>query len=182
MSTLYIAGAWQNGLGEAFESLNPVTQQVLWTGNGANAEQVDGAVKAAREAFPAWATRSFEERLSVLEAFAASLRTHADELAHFLFLGGQFARLATLAALIQRADDGRDVDAKEIAHGQNGQNADNSHAARPRARAAPVLDIPASASAAPFHVLPSSARPLAGKLFPAQSLPDPAGAATPLRA
>ncbi|WP_177332378.1 MULTISPECIES: succinylglutamate-semialdehyde dehydrogenase [unclassified Pseudomonas] len=82
MSTLYIAGAWQNGLGEAFESLNPVTQQVLWTGNGANAEQVDGAVKAAREAFPAWATRSFEERLSVLEAFAASLKTHADELAH----------------------------------------------------------------------------------------------------
>ncbi len=81
MSTLYIAGAWQNGLGEAFESLNPVTQQVLWTGNGANAEQVDGAVKAAREAFPAWATRSFEERLSVLEAFAASLKTHADELA-----------------------------------------------------------------------------------------------------
>ncbi|MBM1196600.1 succinylglutamate-semialdehyde dehydrogenase [Pseudomonas weihenstephanensis] len=82
MSTLYIAGAWQNGLGEAFESLNPVTQQVLWTGNGANAEQVDGAVKAAREAFPAWATRSFEERLSVLEAFAASLKIHADELAH----------------------------------------------------------------------------------------------------
>ena len=82
MSTLYIAGAWQNGLGEAFESLNPVTQQVLWRGNGANAEQVDGAVKAAREAFPAWATRSFEERLSVLEAFAASLKTHADELAH----------------------------------------------------------------------------------------------------
>ena len=82
MSTLYIAGAWQNGLGEAFESLNPVTQQVLWTGNGANAEQVDGTVKAAREAFPAWATRSFEERLSVLEAFAASLKIHADELAH----------------------------------------------------------------------------------------------------
>ena len=82
MSTLYIAGAWQNGLGEAFESLNPVTQQVLWRGNCANAEQVDGAVKAAREAFPAWATRSFEERLSVLEAFAASLKTHADELAH----------------------------------------------------------------------------------------------------
>ena len=27
MSTLYIAGAWQNGQGEAFESLDPVTQQ-----------------------------------------------------------------------------------------------------------------------------------------------------------
>ena len=82
MSTLYIAGAWQNGQGEAFESLNPVTQQVLWSGQGANAEQVDAAVKAARQAFPAWAKRSFDERLSVLEAFAACLKTHADELAH----------------------------------------------------------------------------------------------------
>ena len=81
MSTLYIAGAWQNGQGEAFESLNPVTQQVLWSGCGANAEQVDAAVNAARQAFPAWAKRSFEERLSVLEAFAASLKNHADELA-----------------------------------------------------------------------------------------------------
>jgi len=44
MSTLYIAGAWENGQGEAFESLNPVTQKVLWAGNGANAEQVDAAV------------------------------------------------------------------------------------------------------------------------------------------
>ena len=81
MSTLYIAGAWQNGQGEAFESLNPVTQQVLWTGSGANAAQVDAAVQAARQAFPGWATRSFEERLGVLEAFAASLKGHADELA-----------------------------------------------------------------------------------------------------
>ena len=80
MSTLYIAGTWQDGQGEAFESLNPVTQQVLWTGNGANAEQADAAVKAARQAFPAWARRTFEERLSVLEAFAASLKSHADEL------------------------------------------------------------------------------------------------------
>ena len=82
MSTLYIAGAWQNGLGEVIESLNPVTQQAVWTGNSANAEQVSEAVKAARQAFPAWASRTFEERLTVLEAFAASLKTHADELAH----------------------------------------------------------------------------------------------------
>ena len=81
MSTLYIAGAWQDGQGEAFESLNPVTQQVLWTGNGASAGQVDAAVKAARQAFPDWARRTFEQRLSVLEAFAASLKNHADELA-----------------------------------------------------------------------------------------------------
>ena len=81
MSTLYIAGAWQNGQGEIIESLNPVTQQVLWTGHAANAEQVSEAIKAARQAYPAWAKRSFEERLRVLEAFAASLKNHADELA-----------------------------------------------------------------------------------------------------
>ena len=80
MSTLYIAGAWQDGQGEAFESLNPVTQQVLWAGKGADAGQVEAGVKAARQAFPQWAKRTFEERLSVLEAFAASLKSHADEL------------------------------------------------------------------------------------------------------
>ena len=80
MSTLYIAGAWQDGQGEAFESLNPVTQQVLWAGTGADAGQVDAAVKAARQAFPQWARQTFEQRLSVLEAFAASLKNHADEL------------------------------------------------------------------------------------------------------
>ena len=80
MSTLYIAGAWQDGQGVAFESLNPVTQHVLWAGKGADAGQVDAAVKAARQAFPQWAKRTFEERLSVLEAFAASLKNHADEL------------------------------------------------------------------------------------------------------
>ena len=82
MSSLYIAGEWLAGQGDAFESLNPVTQQVLWSGQGATAVQVESAVQAARQAFPAWARRTLEERISVLEAFAASLKQHADELAH----------------------------------------------------------------------------------------------------
>ncbi|MBX8508534.1 succinylglutamate-semialdehyde dehydrogenase [Pseudomonas cichorii] len=82
MSTLYIAGAWQDGQGDAFDSLNPVTQQVLWSGQGASDSQVETAVQAARQAFAGWASRSLEDRLSVLEAFAASLKTHADELSH----------------------------------------------------------------------------------------------------
>ncbi len=81
MSTLYIAGHWLSGQDEAFESLNPVSQQVLWRGSGASAAQVEQAVQAAREAFPAWAQRSLDERIVVLEAFAASLKGHADELA-----------------------------------------------------------------------------------------------------
>ncbi|WP_259640037.1 hypothetical protein, partial [Pseudomonas syringae] len=37
MNSLYIAGAWQEGQGELVKSLNPVTQQVLWSGRGASA-------------------------------------------------------------------------------------------------------------------------------------------------
>jgi len=81
MNSLYIAGSWLAGQGEVVESLNPVTQQVVWSGNSATAEQVESAVQAARQAFPAWAKRSLEERLSVLEAFAANLKNRADELA-----------------------------------------------------------------------------------------------------
>lgn len=81
MSTLYIAGAWQAGQGETITSLNPVTQQVLWSGQGATAGQVDLAVQAARQAFAGWARRSLQERIDVLEAFAARLKHHADDLA-----------------------------------------------------------------------------------------------------
>ena len=81
MNSLYIAGSWLAGQGELFESRNPVTQQVLWAGNGATAEQVESAVQAARQAFPAWARRPLEERISVLEAFAATLKRRADDIA-----------------------------------------------------------------------------------------------------
>lgn len=80
MSTHYIAGHWQDGQGEALESLNPVSQQVLWQGRAASAEQVEAAVQAARGAFPAWASRSLDERIALLERFATTLKAHADEL------------------------------------------------------------------------------------------------------
>lgn len=81
MTTHFIAGSWQAGQGEALQSLDPVSQKVVWQGQGANAEQVDSAVKAARQAFAGWALQSLEARISVLEAFAAALKANADELA-----------------------------------------------------------------------------------------------------
>jgi succinylglutamic semialdehyde dehydrogenase len=81
MSTHFIAGVWQEGLAASFESLNPVSQAVVWTGRAATPTQVAAAVAAARSAFPAWAQRSLDERIVVLEAFANSLKAHADELA-----------------------------------------------------------------------------------------------------
>ncbi|MDG1580515.1 succinylglutamate-semialdehyde dehydrogenase [Pseudomonas sp. GOM6] len=81
MTAHYIAGSWQAGQGEAFDSLNPVSQEAVWTGQGASAAQVEQAVAAARAAFPVWARRSLDERIAVLEQFAATLKAHSDELA-----------------------------------------------------------------------------------------------------
>ncbi len=82
MTSLYIAGQWQAGQGEAFSSHNPASQQRVWQGSAADAAQVDQAVVAARAAFPGWASRSLAERISVLEAFAAVLKRKADALAY----------------------------------------------------------------------------------------------------
>ncbi len=81
MSTHYIAGQWQAGQGEPLQSLNPVTQAVVWSGQAASAAQVDAAVAAARSAFPAWARQPVEARIEVLKRFAEGLKRHADELA-----------------------------------------------------------------------------------------------------
>ncbi len=82
MSTHYIAGAWHAGLGEPLQSLNPVSQAVIWHGQAASAAQVEAAVQAARAAFPAWASRSLDERIAVLEQFAARLKSQSEALAH----------------------------------------------------------------------------------------------------
>lgn len=81
MTTHYIAGQWQAGDGATLESLDPVSQAVVWSGRAASAGQVDTAVAAARAAFPAWARRPLEERITVLETFAATLKARSDELA-----------------------------------------------------------------------------------------------------
>ncbi|PZW69576.1 succinylglutamic semialdehyde dehydrogenase [Pseudomonas sp. URMO17WK12:I1] len=82
MSTHYIAGLWQIGQGDALQSLNPVSQQVLWEGREADAAQVEAAVQAAREAFADWAATPLNERIALLERFAAVLKTRQDELAY----------------------------------------------------------------------------------------------------
>ena len=84
MNTHYIAGQWQPGQGEPLQSLDPVSQAVLWQGQCATAAQVDAAVSAARGAFALWAARSLDERIAVLERFAACLKARADEVARVI--------------------------------------------------------------------------------------------------
>ena len=81
MSTHYIAGQWLAGLGEPLQSLDPVSQALVWEGRGADAAQVDAAVTAARQAFSAWAGQSLDSRIAVLERFAVHLKDRAQQLA-----------------------------------------------------------------------------------------------------
>lgn len=77
----FINGQWQAGLGHTFQSVNPANNDVIWQANTATAEQVDGAVAAAREAFYSWADKTFAERLAIVKTFAETLKEHSEELA-----------------------------------------------------------------------------------------------------
>lgn len=79
---LYIDGLWIQGHAEPFESIQPVTGDTVWDGNGASLEDVDAAVREARAAFTQWRRKSFAERRAVIEAFAEQLETHKEPLAH----------------------------------------------------------------------------------------------------
>lgn len=76
-----INGLWLMGHGASFESLQPVTGEVVWEGAGASLEDVDAAVREARRAFPSWSRLSFEERQSLVEAFREQLEANREALA-----------------------------------------------------------------------------------------------------
>ncbi|PHI38492.1 succinylglutamate-semialdehyde dehydrogenase [Pseudoalteromonas sp. GCY] len=76
-----INGEWIAGQGASFSSVNPANNDVIWSANAATAEQVDGAVTAAREAFYSWSDMSFEARLEIVKRFAEVLKENSEELA-----------------------------------------------------------------------------------------------------
>lgn len=78
--TLWINGDWITGQGERRRKTNPVSAEILWQGNDANAAQVAEACQAARAAFPRWARQPFAARQAIVEKFAALLEAHKAEL------------------------------------------------------------------------------------------------------
>lgn len=81
---LWINGEWIQGLGQRFTSINPARNEVVWEGETATPEQVDAAMKAAREAFILWSQKSIEERLTVARAFVDQLKEHKETLAQVM--------------------------------------------------------------------------------------------------
>jgi betaine-aldehyde dehydrogenase len=67
--------------GQTEPILNPATGEVIAHAPVSSAEDVDRAVRAAREAFPGWATTTPGERAYALLKLADAIEQHADEIA-----------------------------------------------------------------------------------------------------
>ena len=78
---LLINGQWYYGIGPRFSKTNPATNELLWESNEAHASDVDRAVAAARDAFPAWAKTPLDTRIALLQRFAQLLEAQKPELA-----------------------------------------------------------------------------------------------------
>jgi 5-carboxymethyl-2-hydroxymuconic-semialdehyde dehydrogenase len=77
----YIGGAFRESVrGATFETLNPATNRFLAEAASGDADDVDGAVRAAREAFDVgpWPRLSAAKRADVLGRIAALIREHAS--------------------------------------------------------------------------------------------------------
>ncbi len=77
----FINGQWAAGEGTEFSSVNPANNDVIWSALSASENQVDTAVKSAREAFYLWSDSSFEQRLTVIEKFAELLGENKESIA-----------------------------------------------------------------------------------------------------
>ncbi|HEY7916523.1 MAG TPA: aldehyde dehydrogenase family protein [Acidimicrobiales bacterium] len=77
---LLIGGKWTEAGGGTYDIVNPATEQVVGQAPDASVEDASDAAAAAREAFPAWAATPVEERLGLLKAAAAALRSRNDDL------------------------------------------------------------------------------------------------------
>ncbi len=88
----WIEGRWLEGEGFAvsgtasgfhrsFESTSPCQRQVVWRGTAASLEQVDVAVRAARQTWPVWQRTRLEDRIACVKAFQAIVQNQAGELA-----------------------------------------------------------------------------------------------------
>lgn len=77
----YVDGRWIKGSENAFSSISPTTQKIIWEGNTADKKTVDEAVSSAKKAFPSWHHLNLAERIRYLEAFRETLTNSKEQLA-----------------------------------------------------------------------------------------------------
>ncbi|HET6856035.1 MAG TPA: aldehyde dehydrogenase family protein [Streptomyces sp.] len=79
---MYIGGQWRPAAGrDTIAVVNPADEQVIGHVPAGTAEDVDAAVRAAREAFPGWAATPPAERAARIAALRDALVARKDEIA-----------------------------------------------------------------------------------------------------
>ena len=80
--THFIAGQWRPGSNDAnlIESKNPATGDIIWAGYSAQQSDVDDAMQAAHQTFPAWARLGVDERIKLLRNYQEVIKQRQDEI------------------------------------------------------------------------------------------------------
>jgi acyl-CoA reductase-like NAD-dependent aldehyde dehydrogenase len=79
---MWVGGEWVDAVSRrTFTTVNPATEEELSRVPLGGKEDVDGAVAAARKAFPTWSRMPQSERSKRINKIAAAIRENADELA-----------------------------------------------------------------------------------------------------
>lgn len=79
MADQLIGGRWESGDGPNLVSTSPIDGGSMWAGTEASTAQVDKAIVAGAEAFPAWAVNS--QRQQIVERFAGLVAEQSTRLA-----------------------------------------------------------------------------------------------------
>ena len=82
-----ISGQWAASGGAAFSSTDPASGRMVWQGSSAAEAQIEAALcQAARSSLDDWRSRSLEERIGFLQAFADQVQAQKDEFAETISL------------------------------------------------------------------------------------------------
>ncbi|HJT39868.1 MAG TPA: 5-carboxymethyl-2-hydroxymuconate semialdehyde dehydrogenase [Sphingobium sp.] len=96
----FVAGKAVEGKGKVFDISEPGTGEILGQATDATPEELNAAVAAARDAFPAWSATAPQERRRVLNKVADLIVARADEIAAVECLdAGQCWRFMSKAAI-----------------------------------------------------------------------------------
>lgn len=97
---IFIGGEWVPSKGKGtLDVINSTTEEVMGTIPEGTPEDVDLAVRAARDAFAGWSTTSVEERSKMLARIAEGLAARTDEIA--ALITGEVGMPLTLSSMIQ---------------------------------------------------------------------------------
>src|ERR687888_1884677 len=82
---IFIGGAWVPSTGKGtIDVVNSTTEEVMGRIPEGTPEDVDTAVAAAKEAFPAWAETSVDDRSKYLQRIAEGLQARMEPLAKLI--------------------------------------------------------------------------------------------------